>query len=46
MITGADQVDSMDGFYKNLGIMGRFLLLSVAGAGKYSIDAVREIVAP
>jgi putative oxidoreductase len=39
-MTGADQVDSMDGFYKNLGIMGGFLLLYITGAGKYSIDAL------
>ncbi len=38
-ITGADYVDSMDSFYKNLSIMGGFLLLYVIGAGKYSIDA-------
>jgi hypothetical protein len=31
----------VEGFYKNLGIMGGFLLLYVAGAGKYSIDAGR-----
>jgi putative oxidoreductase len=45
-ITGADRVDSMDGFYKNLGIMGGFLLLYIAGAGKYSIDALLGIAAP
>ena len=39
-ITGADQVASMDGFYKNLSIMGGFLLLSITGAGKYSIDGL------
>jgi putative oxidoreductase len=39
-MTGAGQVDSMDGFYKNLSIMGGFLLLCVTGAGKYSIDAL------
>jgi putative oxidoreductase len=42
-LTGADQVDSMDGFYKNLSIMGGFLLLYITGAGKYSIDALRSI---
>ena len=41
-MTGAAQVDSMDGFYKNLGIMGGFLLLFITGAGKYSIDALRS----
>jgi putative oxidoreductase len=45
-LTGADQVASMDGFYKNLSIMGGFLLLYVTGAGKYSIDALRSVVAP
>lgn len=39
-ITGADYVDSMDSFYKNLSIMGGFLLLYATGAGKYSIDAL------
>ena len=39
-IASADRVDSMDGFYKNLSIIGGFLLLFVTGAGKYSIDAV------
>jgi putative oxidoreductase len=37
-LTGADRVDSMDGFYKNVSIIGGFLLLYVTGAGKYSID--------
>jgi putative oxidoreductase len=45
-ITGAGQVDSMDGFYKNLSIMGGFLLLYITGAGKYSIDALCGIAAP
>jgi putative oxidoreductase len=45
-ITGADRVDSMDGFYKNLSIMGGFLLLYVTGAGKYSIDGLFNIAAP
>ena len=45
-ITGADQVDSMDGFYKNLSIMGGFLLLYVTGAGKYSIDVLCGTTAP
>jgi putative oxidoreductase len=44
--TGAERVDSMDGFYKNLGIMGGFLLLYRTGAGKYSIDALWSIAAP
>ena len=45
-LTGADHVASMDGFYKNLSIMGGFLLLYVTGAGKYSIDALRSVAAP
>ena len=44
--TGADQVDSMDGFFKNLSIIGGLLLLQVTGAGKYSIDAFCGIAAP
>jgi putative oxidoreductase len=44
-VTGADQVDSMDGFYKDLSIMGGFLLLYITGAGKYSIDALCGIAA-
>jgi putative oxidoreductase len=39
-MTGTDRVDNMDGFYKNLSIMGGFLLLYIAGAGKYSLDAL------
>ena len=45
-VTGADRVDSMDGFYKNLSIMGGFLLLYINGAGKYSIDALLCIAPP
>jgi putative oxidoreductase len=45
-VTAADRVDSMDGFYKNLSIIGGFLLLYVTGAGKYSIDALCGIAAP
>ena len=45
-VTGADRVASMDGFYKNLSIMGGFLLLYITGAGKYSIDALCSIAAP
>jgi putative oxidoreductase len=44
--TGADRVDSMDGFYKNFSIMGGFLLLHITGAGHYSIDALCGIAAP
>jgi putative oxidoreductase len=39
-MTGANKIDSMEAFYKNLSIMGGFLLLYVTGAGKYSIDAI------
>jgi putative oxidoreductase len=39
-VTGADKVDNMESFYKNLSIVGGFLLLCVTGAGKYSIDAM------
>jgi putative oxidoreductase len=45
-VKGADQVDSMEGFYKNLSTMGEFLLLSITGAGEYSIDALFNIPAP
>jgi putative oxidoreductase len=45
-MTGAKKVDSMDGFYKNLSIMGGFLLVCTTGAGKYSIDALLGIAAP
>src|ERR1700730_168519 len=45
-MTGADLVDSMDSFYKNLSIMGGFLLLYVTGAGKFSIDGLFGIAAP
>jgi len=44
--TGPDRVDRMEGFYKNLGIMGGFLLLFVTGAGKYSVDALCGIAVP
>jgi putative oxidoreductase len=39
-VKGADYVDSLEGFYKDLGLMGGFLLLFITGAGKYSIDAL------
>lgn len=45
-VKGADYVDTLEGFYKDLALMGGFLLLSVTGAGKYSIDALLGIVAP
>ena len=42
----ADYVDSLESFYKNLSIMGGFLLLWITGAGKYSIDTLRSVAAP
>ena len=45
-VTGPDYVDSLESFYKNLSIMGGFLLLYITGAGKYSIDAMYGIAAP
>jgi putative oxidoreductase len=42
-VTGANKIDSMESFYKNLGIMGGFLLLCITGAGKYSIDAILRL---
>ena len=45
-MTKADRVESMEAFYKNLSIMGGFLLLYVTGGGKYSIDALYGITAP
>jgi putative oxidoreductase len=39
-MTGANKIESMESFYKNLSIMGGFLLLYMTGAGKYSIDAI------
>jgi putative oxidoreductase len=45
-VKGADYVDSLEGFYKDLSIMGGFLLLCVTGAGKYSIDALLGIATP
>jgi putative oxidoreductase len=45
-VKGPDQLDSMEAFYKNLSIMGGYLLLYITGAGKYSIDAWLGISAP
>jgi putative oxidoreductase len=44
--TGATRVETMEAFYKNLSIIGGFLLLYVAGAGQYSFDALSGIAAP
>jgi putative oxidoreductase len=45
-VTGRDRVDSMDAFYKNLSIIGGFLLLYITGAGRYSIDGLSRFAAP
>jgi len=45
-VKGAYRVASMENFYKNLSIMGGFLLLFITGAGKYSIDVLCSIAAP
>jgi putative oxidoreductase len=45
-VKAADRVDSMEGFYKDLSIIGGFLLLYITGAGKYSIDAFYGVAAP
>jgi len=44
--TGADHLASMEAFYKNLSIIGGFLLLHITGPGKYSIDVVWGIAVP
>jgi putative oxidoreductase len=44
--TGPNRLDSMENFYKNLSIMGGFLLLYITGAGKYSIDVLCGSAAP
>jgi|SRR5579862_433385 len=45
-VKAAGYVDSLDGFYKDLSIMGGFLLLFITGAGQYSIDALVGIASP
>lgn len=45
-VKGPEYVDSLEGFYKDLGLMGGFVLLFITGAGKYSIDALLGSVAP
>jgi putative oxidoreductase len=38
---GADRIDTMIHFQKNIAIMGGLLLLATFGAGAYSIDSAR-----
>jgi putative oxidoreductase len=45
-MTATDQAHSMDRFYKNLSIVGGFLLPYIAGPGKYSIDVLPGLAAP
>jgi putative oxidoreductase len=45
-VNDAERVDSMDSFFKNLSIMGGFLLLFVTGPGKYSIDVLCNFPSP
>ena len=45
-VNGADYVDALDSFYKNLSIAGGFVLLHVAGAGRYSVDAMFGMTVP
>jgi putative oxidoreductase len=44
-VKGVDHLETMENFYKNLSIMGGFLLLAATGAGKYSIDSLWGIAA-
>lgn len=43
--TVTKRIDLMEAFYKNLAIIGGFVLLFVTGAGHYSIDALFRIAA-
>jgi putative oxidoreductase len=45
-MTGADRFANMESFYKNLSIMGGFLLLYITGGGQYSIDALWGAAVP
>ena len=38
-MSGAEQLANETNFYKNVSIMGGFLLLYITGAGRYSLDA-------
>jgi putative oxidoreductase len=46
IVNDAERVDSMESFFKNLSIMGGFLLLFVTGSGKYSIDVLFNLPSP
>ena len=42
---GPERLESMESFYKNLSIIGGFLLLYISGPGRYSFDALSGIAA-
>ena len=39
-LTGAMRADNMEHFFKNISITGGFLLLYVAGPGRYALDTI------
>ncbi len=41
-----ERLASMESFYKNLSIIGGFLLLYISGPGRYSFDALSGIATP
>ncbi len=43
---GPERLASMESFYKNLSIIGGFLLLYISGPGRYSFDALSGIATP
>ncbi|HUN97870.1 MAG TPA: DoxX family protein [Bradyrhizobium sp.] len=45
-VRDAHWLESMENFFKNLAIMGGFLLLFVTGGGKYSVDSWLGISVP